>query len=244
MLGIMIEIPHAVPAAILVLLIQAKSNMPAPPSAPPSSEPAVALQWVPVPGGAFRMGPKRDKLVYVNDFQMTRTPITVEQYALCVRAGKCSEPETGRLYCNWRQAGREKHPVNCVSRKQSQEYADFAGGRFPTEEEYEYAARSGGKEQAYPWGDEPASCGRAVMWEDEWGCGRRTTWPVCSKPLGNSAHGICDLAGNVSKWMAGTGRAVIRGGAFYQLPRDLRADERQLESPPKGRNYVGIQLVR
>ncbi len=27
-------------------------------------------------------------------------------------------------------------------------------------------------------------------------------WPVCSKPAGNSAQGLCDLAGNVSEWVA------------------------------------------
>ena len=34
-----------------------------------------------------------------------------------------------------------------------------------------------------------------------YGCGRDSTWPVCSKLKGNTTHGLCDMAGNVWEWV-------------------------------------------
>ncbi|OGS39265.1 MAG: hypothetical protein A2506_06490, partial [Elusimicrobia bacterium RIFOXYD12_FULL_66_9] len=54
------------------------------------------------------------------------------------------------------------------------------------------------------WGVEPVTCDYTVLAENEdvAGCGRDTTWPVCSKTKGNSVSGLCDVSGNVSEWMS------------------------------------------
>lgn len=53
--------------------------------------------------------------------------------------------------------------------------------------------------------EDAPNCQRAVMWETtdeaEFGCKTGGTWPVCSKPLGNTEQGLCDMAGNVDEWM-------------------------------------------
>ncbi|HQC44850.1 MAG TPA: formylglycine-generating enzyme family protein, partial [Myxococcota bacterium] len=138
--------------------------------------------------------------VTVPTFEMSKTQVTVDQYIACVNVGACTEPDT-EDYCNWIKSDRGSHPVNCVSWNQAQAFARWAGGRLPSEAEWEYAARSGGRDWKYPWGDEEATCERAVISEGGNGCGRGSTWPVCSKPSGNTTHGLCDMAGNVWEWV-------------------------------------------
>ncbi len=212
------------------------------------------VEWVRIPGGSFNMGSEDEDSwdseqpvhrVTVPTFEMAKTQVTVEQYKACVDAGACTAPDTGD-YCNWGQSDRGKHPINCVNWHQAQAYAKWAGGRLPTEAEWEYAARSGGRDWKYPWGDENATCERAVMYDGGFGCGRESTWPVCSKPRGNTTQGLCDMAGNVwewvqdwfhysyqgaptdgSAWEKPTGPVVLfRGGSWYLGARWVRAAER------------------
>jgi len=96
------------------------------------------------------------------------------------------------------------------------------------------------------------------------GCGRGSTWPVCSKPNGNTTQGLCDMAGNVwewvqdwwhnsydgaptdgSAWETPTGSfRVDRGGSWFFLARDVRAANRNNGSPGSRNVYVGFRLAR
>ncbi len=188
--------------------------------------------------------------VSVPAFEMTKTEITVGQYQACVDAGVCSEPDTG-MSCNWGVAGRGDYPVNCVNWQQAVDFCEFAGGRLPSEAEWEYAARGGGQDITYPWGDESPSCTYAVMVDGEPGCGEDRTWAVCSKTAGNTAQGLCDMAGNVLEWVqdwyhsdyngapadgsawedpSGSAR-VSRGGSFDYGVAYLRASYRSYDVP-------------
>lgn len=165
----------------------------------------IKIDWVRIPGGAFSMGsrefPQESPIhtVTVKTFELGRTEVTNRQYQACVEAGACTIPDLNCLAPAFR--GLEQ-PAVCVSWMQARAFAGWVGGRLPSESEWEYAARGAGSKQRYAWGDEPPTCRRAVFSErvSEPGCGRGATWPVCSKPRGNTKQGLCDMGGNVWEW--------------------------------------------
>jgi formylglycine-generating enzyme required for sulfatase activity len=196
-----------------------------------------------IEGGRFDMGAlEHDRVerpvhaVDVNTFMMGIHEVTVGEYARCVEAKVCSEP-LQLPNCSWGKA-RKAHPVTCVSWQQATDYCGFTCARLPSEEEWEFAARSGVAKKTYPWGEEEADCSRAVMGTVEGtGCGQGTTSAVCSKAAGNSLHGLCDLAGNAWEWTAstacdyGTGEcwehsSPVRGGSWSNTAYHLRAAAR------------------
>ncbi len=223
------------------------------------------IVWIQIPGGTFQMGSTTgdaDELpvhqVTVSSFEMSKTEVTVDQYQACVDAGTCTLPEEnasnfpGSL-CNWGASGRGAHPVNCVHWDQAVTFCAWAGGRLPSEAEWEYADRSGGQDITYPWGDDTATCQYAVMDEGGYGCGQGGTWASCGKTAGNTAQGLCDMAGNVYEWVqdwchsdytgaptdgsawldssSGPTSRVSRGGSFAYDAGYLRAANRHYGGP-------------
>lgn len=214
-------------------------------------------------GKGFCMGALATDLPYskpihkveLSSFYMAKTEVTVAQYRACVQAGACEKPNSrsGNTYCNWTDGpgNREDHPVNCADFNQAKAFAAWVGGRLPTEAEWEFAATSRGKNQKYPWGDQEATCERAVMYgQGGNGCGSGTTLSVGSKPAGKTYQGLSDMAGNVWEWVADiwadrygpeavrnpkgptTGSFhVIRGGSGGGSARNLRADDRYYGDP-------------
>jgi len=183
----------------------------------------------------------------------TRSEVTVAQYRACVKAGRCTAPKTKSYdkYCNWGWSDRDSHPVNCVDWNQATAFCAWAGGRLPTEDEW-YAEASNKGSRQYPWGDEEVTCDRAI-WGDGKntdGCGRDSTWPVCSKPRGNSVSGLCDMSGNLWEWTSslykntGTSRVVRGGSWFYGLPVYLGASSRFGYVPSFRRFVFGFRCGR
>jgi formylglycine-generating enzyme required for sulfatase activity len=107
---------------------------------------------------------------------MSKTLVTVEQYAQCVIEGLCSQPHAGG-YCNWGKPGNQFLPINCVTWDQANQYAKFSHlhtheyVRLPTESEWEYAA-AGDKTPRYY----DSNCD-------------------------DTSDDLCDMGGSVSQWV-------------------------------------------
>ncbi len=189
-----------------------------PKSAPPvSSAPArqaaeIVSNMALVPAGEFFMGCDRSKVkekcnlvelplhkVYLDDYYIDRTEITVGSYQVCMAAGACTEPI--RTYSDGHKdyfynSQYANYPVIYVTWFQARDYCTWMGKRLPTEAEWEKAARGRASTRIYPWGNAAPDCQTANLKVKLKQCVGDVK-PVGSYPKDTSLYGVVDLAGNV-----------------------------------------------
>jgi formylglycine-generating enzyme required for sulfatase activity len=136
---------------------------------------------------------------------------------------------------------RLDHPVVHVSLRDAEAFAAWAGGRLPSEAEWEHAARGGKSNAVFPWGNmEPSDEGPypCNIWQGRFphhntaADGYRSTAPARSfEPNG---YGLFQMCGNVWEWTSTPfrlrslrrsareltkvatheGRRVLKGGSY------------------------------
>ena len=241
-------------------------------------------EMVLVPEGSFTMGSASIEsnqrpvhAVYLDAFYIDQFEVTHAQYLVFLNAiGQNSNDRGNFLLSPTLSAVQESgdsfvlqapevadRPVVWVYWYGAQAYCEWAGMRLPTEAEWEKAAR-GTDERTYPWGNELANCGYAVMRDGGKGCGQERTWAVGSKPEGASPYGAYDMAGNVWEWVAdwydigyyaqspkrnprgpASGvRRVLRGGSWDNVTRDLQASYRLRFTPWFTLRTVGFRCAQ
>ena len=173
-------------------------------------------------------------------FRIGKYPVTVAQYLMFVEEGTAPNCEPA----NWEE--QQEHPnwpVVRVTWHQAAAYCKWAGGRLPTEEEWERAAR-GPKCTKYPWGNEGIDPFRVNY--DESKIGHLT--PVGLYPSGASAEGACDMAGNVfewtsSEWSKGDRFYAWRGGCFSDDRTGARPSCRSNLRPDEQNQFLGFRVA-
>jgi formylglycine-generating enzyme required for sulfatase activity len=243
--------PVAPPAAVPAVVVSGP-----PPQAVPVAQGGAGCPegMVAVSGGSFKMGQRKDQ-VSVASFCMDRSEVTADRYAMCVKAGRCSDQHLGEwsadgssfsasAKCNYGKAGRGNHPMNCVDWGQSATFCNADGSRLPSEEEWEWAARGGARGTTYPWGNTDPDF--QLCWS---GVSKRDgTCAVGSAPGGDSPLGIHDLAGNVWEWTSGKYDANTRvrrgGGEDNDFPSSVRAAVRVEDWPAVRGGGLGFRCAR
>lgn len=232
------------------------------PNGPTKTKPDLAEVF----GGTFQMG-RNDSLstegpahpVSVNSFEMDKTEVTNGEYGEFVRDTNHKPPE------HWGSVkppvGQERIPVSNASYDDAVAFAawrskrDSVTYRLPTEEEWEYAARNGDKDNLYPWGN-TWQAGRAATQET----GIATAQPVGTYPQGNNRWGIEDLIGNVWEWTSTKATLypnspqklpevqkdwiVARGGSYSSQASKVSGTMRDWFAPNYKNLLIGFRLVK
>jgi len=229
------------------------------PTAPPPktyTNPTDGSTMIYVPAGTFRMGgdgrgdckPIHD--VHVSAFFIGKYEITNKQFKIFVdanpqwRKGRVDRKLAWSDYLeHWKghtyPSGKADHPVVYVSWFAAKAYCEWAGGRLPTEAEWEYACRAGSTTK-YCFGDSGRQLGEYAWYRDN---SNGSTHPVGQKKP-NQWH-IHDMHGNAWEWCsskfqpypykASDGREeldgpgshrVLRGGSWSNLADFCRSATR------------------
>lgn len=251
-----------------------------------------------VPGGTTRIGSNtgqpNEQPTFVADvepFYLDRHPVTVASFREFVDAtGYTTQAETfgnaGVLDTEQRRwrlvegavwhhpmgpenpAAAPDHPVTQVSWNDAEAYCSWAGGRLPTEMEWEHAARDARNDRdRYSWGTSLAERGTyyANTWQGSFPVrntgadGFRHTSPVGA--FGETPLGLTDMGGNVWEWTAswyrpyphettsreGAQERTQRGGSFLchdSYCHGYRVSARSHSTPETSLFHVGFRCAQ
>jgi len=186
--------------------------------------------------------------VDVRTFCIDSTEVTVARYAACVGGAGCKAPPACDPGANFGKPDRAQHPINCVDAVDAEAFCAWSGKRLPTDDEWEWAARSGAQGSPFPWGRAPPGAG--VCW---------LRWKTATSPaLGTCEVGtsvadenrqhVMDLAANVGEWTASpaiTGGRLVRGGGWADdLPEGLSTSYREAFPPGARYGVLGFRCAK
>jgi formylglycine-generating enzyme required for sulfatase activity len=212
--------------------------------------------------------------VTIAPFRMDRYEVTNQRFSEFVAAnqewrpgGQTSGVANHQYLGHWTggtfPAGMGQNPVAFITWHAAQSFCRWAGGRLPTEAEWEYAARGRG-ENEFPWGNDLPTPDKANYSASK----IQGTTAVGSYPP--NSLGLYDMAGNVWEWtldewrtsysvdtrddpaidlatpkseLKVQGRRVIRGASFGGAIINLRTRWRDSHEVSNAVAFVGFRCV-
>jgi formylglycine-generating enzyme required for sulfatase activity len=228
------------------------------------TNPPDELRFVWIPPGSFSMGCSpgdnecfseelpAHRVTISRGFWIGQTEVTVRAYERFAGIPGDGAPLPTATKPTQRKVSEDSMPIVLVTWDEARDYCKWAGGRLPTEAEWEYAARGGSTEARYGKLDE-------IAWYQK---NSGDTVHQVSQKLANG-FGLFDMLGNawewVNDWYEGTyysaspeldpqGPAngmmhVLRGGSWMNSPNLLRLSDRGRSNADLRFNYFGVRCV-
>lgn len=239
---------------------------------------SVGIEKVSIRGGEFVMGDKYNDgdqpmhKVFISDFEMAKTETTNAQFVqflndkgidstavfnsknMLYAVGQYSKIriKNGKWFT---LEGFNNHPLINVTWWGANEYSLWAGGRLPTEAEWEYAAKGGKLSKGFTY------AGANEVEKVAWFCNNSIDKPQPVAQLQPNELGLYDMSGNVGEWCGdyqteyqaeyvinpvgptnGLYR-IFRGGSYREVDGNSKVTRRNAFFPDAGVPFVGFRPV-
>lgn len=243
-----------------------RQTQPTEPVHPVWKEPLTGMEFIWVKAGSYPMGAgdwdhegypheKPVHTVHLDGFWLGKYPVTQGEW----------EKIMGSNPSHFKMGGG--YPVECVSWLDTMQFikrltalnSELHSFRLPTEAEWEYGCRSGGRPEKYAGGAEESDL-EDLGWHSG-NSGGELCEVGAKRP---NALGLHDMSGNVWEWCediysdtayehhdpsnpawhTGEPDRVIRGGSWYTGPKTARCSSRGFLDQTFRRHFVGFRLVR
>jgi ergothioneine biosynthesis protein EgtB len=238
---------------------------------PPSmSEPSRDVRFA---GGEFVQGTERGDFIFDNErqahavevapFAIAARPVTQGEFAGFIDEQAMPAPRYWKRDGSHWLARRFDHwvpidpgaPMVHVSLHEALAYCRWAGRRLPTESEWEFAARNGGGNERFPWGDEPVEGAPTLDFR------HRGPSAALDDPA-PSVSGLAQMLGGVWEWTASAfapypgfspdpyrdysapwfnTHQVLRGGSFATRSRIASNRYRNFYLPDRADVFAGFR---